>query len=358
MESIRELFRDNLMGGLVNVYHRMTDLTHQEDVPNVAKFAPNGDPFTRLCFYDFNSLYLYTQKLKFPSTPGILWEKRQSYFVKKVMARGCSLPAVQWLFYVQESCTDLIQGDGKRATLEHMYYRGEHELNGFTIDGYACVDGRHIFYEFLGDYFHPNCPHCGSGGEDPRWERKSEYLQSIGKLNVMRECIWKKMLKSGLKTFHIPDFPLIMRTFGRETKIIESIKHEKLFGFCVCDVSTPPDVYEKIKSINFPPIIRREIIDEDLLSPYMLSRCKERGYKLPQKTLIQCYNGEQLLLYTPTIRFYLDLGLKITNVTKFIQYRPATVFEDFVTKITSGRINAKKTKNDSLELAYKIIGNR
>ena len=72
MEIVRDLFRENLMGGLVNVYHRMTDLTGQEGVPRVTQYAPNGDPFTRLEFFDFNSLYLYTQKLDFPSTPGYI----------------------------------------------------------------------------------------------------------------------------------------------------------------------------------------------------------------------------------------------------------------------------------------------
>ena len=70
MESVRALFRENIMGGLVNIYHRMTDLTNQPGLPHAAQFAPNGDPFTRIAFFDFNSLYLYTQRLEFPTTPG------------------------------------------------------------------------------------------------------------------------------------------------------------------------------------------------------------------------------------------------------------------------------------------------
>lgn len=70
MDSLREMFRKNLNGGLVNVYHRMTDLMKSKDVPLSAKIAPNGDAFTKICFFDFNSLYLYCQLLEFPSTPG------------------------------------------------------------------------------------------------------------------------------------------------------------------------------------------------------------------------------------------------------------------------------------------------
>ena len=359
MDDIRELFRSNLMGGLVNVYHRMTDLTGQTDVPHASQFAPNGDPFTRISFYDFNSLYLYTQQLEFPSTPGILWSKHKGYFVKKIMAHGCSLGATQWLFYIQETCDDLIDDDGNRSTLQHMYYRGEKQFEGYKIDGYAFVKNQHIFYEYLGCYHHPGCPYCGKGGVDLRWEQKEKVLRSRGKLHVMRECIWKKELREkSLRHFHIPYFPLIMNVFGTQKELLNAMKNRNIFGFCVCDVHTPTEIYEKIRYLNFPPIIRRESIDEDLLSPYMLSRCRDRGYKLPQKTLIQCYNGTQMLLFTPLISFYMDLGLEISNVTKFIQYRPGVVFNSFVKKITNGRIEAKKAKNESLELAYKIIGNR
>jgi hypothetical protein len=72
MDHLRTLFRENLQGGLVNVYHRMTDLTNTTGIPKVASIAPSGDRFTRICFFDFNSLYLYCQLLEFPSTPGNL----------------------------------------------------------------------------------------------------------------------------------------------------------------------------------------------------------------------------------------------------------------------------------------------
>ena len=78
---------------------------------------------------------------------------------------------------------------------------------------------------------------------------------------------------------------------------------------------------------------------------------------MPRKTIIQCYNGKQLLLYSPLVRFYMKLGLKIHNVSKYIQYKPATVFSKFVKKITDGRIEANEGGNKDLELAYKVIGN-
>ena len=68
--NTRELFRNNLTGGLVNVFHRLVDLTGRPDMPHASQFAPNGAAFSSLLFFDFNSLYLFAQKLPFPSTPG------------------------------------------------------------------------------------------------------------------------------------------------------------------------------------------------------------------------------------------------------------------------------------------------
>ena len=124
-----------------------------------------------------------------------------------------------------------------------------------------------------------------------------------------------------------------------------------------CVFHDVPEVFEKIKSLNFPPVIQRGSIDESKISEYMLGRCRDRSKKLPQETLIQTYNASQLLIYSPTVQFYLDLGLKISKISKFIQYIPTKPLENFVQKITQGRIDAVKSGNESLGTSYKLVGN-
>ena len=172
----------------------------------------------------------------------------------------------------------------------------------------------------------------------------------------MRGCEWKKQVKK-LQSKQSPSFPDVYNNFSTESKILDGIKNDQLFGFIVADVTTPPDVLEKILPLNFPPIIHRAEIDETMVSDYMKTRCEARERKLPQETLVQTYHAKQLLIYTPTVQFYLQLGLQVTNVTKFIQYLPTKPLNAFVEKITKGRIDAVKSGNDSLGTAYKIIGN-
>ena len=274
------------------------------------------------------------------------------------MAPGMSFGQLQWLLYIEKTDKRLIQSDGSKAILHHYYFRKEFDFHGYEVDGYANVDGKHIFYEFLGCFWHKGCQNCLKyPGTDPEWAEKSDFLKRHGQLITMRECVWVEKLKVGLNC-STPYLPGVLKKWSNEKELLKGITAGEIFGFAVCDVVCPQEVFDEIKSINFPPVIQRGLIDEELLSPYMAERCKDRGYKLPQKTLIQTYNGTQLLLYTPVIQFYLELGLRIKNITKFIQYKPTRPLEPFVKKIVEGRIQAAENNNAPLELAYKIIGNR
>ena len=166
-EDVRTLFRQNILGGLVNVFSRFTDINPYDwTIPHAATHAPNGDPFTQIIFLDFNAMYLWSQKQPMPTTPGIHWELKRrngnSYFRKKIMSYGNSLGAVQWLYFIQDTSDLLVDKNGVRVQLQHQYYRGEKNYNGFLVDGYACVDGAHVFFEYLGCWYH-KCPTCSPG---------------------------------------------------------------------------------------------------------------------------------------------------------------------------------------------------
>ena len=149
-----------------------------------------------------------------------------------------------------------------------------------------------------------------------------------------------------------------MQTFGTSNQILNGVKDGSLFGYLVCDVHTPAEVFDKISWINFPPVIQRMEVTSAHLSSYMKERVTKENIKLPRSTVVQTYNGKQLLLFSPIVKFYLKLGLVITNITKFVQYEPHVVLEDFVTQITDGRISAIESGNSALGSSYKNTGNR
>ena len=98
------MFRQQIVGGITNVYHRYIDIS--STALNVdyldAQFNDNLDLYTCLTFLDFNALYLYCLDQQMPTSPGIKWERTNNYFGRICMKEGTSLKAMQWLTYIQD----------------------------------------------------------------------------------------------------------------------------------------------------------------------------------------------------------------------------------------------------------------
>ena len=145
-DEIRRLFRANLIGGLSSVYCRHLDLSDEGNSPFNARHTPDGSPLTHAGFWDFNSMYLWAQRQLMPLGPGLLWEKNGRYFNKTPMTSGVSFGQIQWLFYLQATTYKGVQ-------LEHAFYHGELEFDGWKPDGYVFIEGVHHFFEYLGNVY-------------------------------------------------------------------------------------------------------------------------------------------------------------------------------------------------------------
>ena len=60
---------------------------------------------------------------------------------------------------------------------------------------------------------------------------------------------------------------------------------------------------------------------------------------------------------TPLVKFYLDLGLKITNVTEFIQYSPGKGLLPFAKRVVQLRSEATDEGDHAKQLTAKLFGN-
>ena len=94
---------------------------------------------------------------------------------------------------------------------------------------------------FSGCFHHPGC--CISNDQIPewkekaaRWERKKKFLEERGQLVTMRECHWKHQLPS---VRHVETVMGRILNEDCEQSLIRAIEDNKVWGFAVCDVSTP-----------------------------------------------------------------------------------------------------------------------
>ena len=65
-----------------------------------------------------------------------------------------------------------------------------------------------------------------------------KYMKDNGEVHIMRECEWNA------KSFHhVPtQMPLINIKRQTEKQLLEAVKNGEIFGFVVCDVSTPAHI--------------------------------------------------------------------------------------------------------------------
>ena len=101
---LNKKFRENIYGGLVNVYCRDVTTTDDNKLPWSARYTPNNSKISCILALDFTSMYLHVQRAQIPTSPGIFWEKtKNGSFIKRNMAPGHSFQAQQWLAWMQET---------------------------------------------------------------------------------------------------------------------------------------------------------------------------------------------------------------------------------------------------------------
>ena len=139
---------------------------------------------------------------------------------------------------------------------------------------------------------------------------------------------------------------------------MKAINDDEVFGFIRCDVTSPESMIQKhLKNgFLFPPVISKQVIGDDMLSSFM----KELHDKTPKKSdlsPIQTYHGTDLFLFTPLVKLYMEMGLKITNVTEVVQYFPGKCFLPFANRVVQLRSEATRDGDDAKQLTAKLFGN-
>ena len=187
------------------------------------------------------------------------------------------------------------------------------------------------------------------------WAGKTAFLKKRGDLTVMWDCQWRRQRRNlkGLQT----QIGRILENDNEET-LLEAIQKDEIYGFISCDITTPKYLIEKFtrSEFNFPPIIQKKTLNEEHLSPFMKQRYRQEG-KSPSETVIQTYNGQGILLMTNYAKLLLDRGIKITNVTRVVQYQPGNALSPFVATVKRMRIEATLEGDDLKATTAKLVGN-
>ena len=161
------------------------------------------------------------------------------------------------------------------------------------------------------------------------------------------ECEWWRLYKTTntVKKHIRKRFPY-RRSFAAE-QLLEEIKEGKLFGHVQCDI----EVHEKLRSkfVNFSPIFKDTLVSSSDIEELMKKRAEEeRLLSQPQKMLISSFTLQNGTLFTPLLLFYLQLGLVVTKIHRFVEYTAKNCFNSFVQAAVDARRKGGKNPNSSV----------
>ena len=280
--------------------------------------------------------------------------------------RKTSLAAIEWLEYENRHFAKKASCGFEYNQIQHAFNgRGEKKIGNYHLDGYVEWETEangHVWigYEFFGCRFH-QCPHnCGvtsmqSNEEYEKEQKRLDFLRrNLTRLVVIYECEWNELKKTIREEERKTKTKILVSRVSRflsqrtvsENQILTAVANGSFYGLLCVDISTPADVIEKYENLNFPLIFNDLKVTEEMLSAENLEMARARGIKFPYQAKTLTWNASGFIGTTPLLKFYLDLGMKLSNVRWAMQFQAGAPFSGFVEMMVKERIKAKIDGND------------
>ena len=127
----------------------------------------------------------------------------------------------------------------------------------------------------------------------------------------------------------------------KDQQLLEGIKKGNLFGYVQCNLEVPKNL--RTNFANFPPIFKKSLVSKNFIGDLMKTYSEEEGIMAQtRKMLISSFTLQNGTLITLLLLFYLQLGLVITKIPRFIQYPPRKCFNSFVQAAVDARSKGDK----------------
>ena len=163
----------------------------------------------------------------------------------------------------------------------------------------------------------------------------------------MWECEWWRLYKtSNTVKQYIRKHFLYRRSVAAE-QLSEEVKERKFFGYKQCDI----EVHENLRSkfVNFPPIFKNTLVSRSDIGNLKKNYAEdEKLLSQPQKMLISSFTLQKRTLITPLLLFYLQMGLVVTKIHRFVEYTAKKCFNSFVQSAVDARRQGDENPNSSV----------
>ena len=128
-------------------------------------------------------------------------------------------------------------------------------------------------------------------------------------------------------------------------KLIQKVLNDKIFVFFQVDIEVPGQLHKHFS--EFSPLFILSEVPEDQIPQHMHAYKINTGRKKVKnnKKLLGVMKAEKILLYSPLLKWYLNHGLQVTKIHKYISYTSGRPFKWFPEEVSSARRAADQDKN-------------
>ena len=132
---------------------------------------------------------------------------------------------------------------------------------------------------------------------------------------------------------------------GEKNEIIQNVLNDKLFGFFEVGIEVPEQKRKRFS--EFCPLFVISEVPEDQIPQHMKDYKINTGRKMIKnnKKLLGVMKTEKILLYSPLLKWYLNHGLQVTKIHRYISYTSGRPFKWFPEEVSSARRAADQDKN-------------
>ena len=128
-------------------------------------------------------------------------------------------------------------------------------------------------------------------------------------------------------------------------ELIQNVLNDKLFGFFQVDIEVPEQLRKHFS--EFSPLFILSEVPEDQIPQHMKDYKINTGRKKIKnnKKLLGVMKADKILLYSPLLKWYLNHGLQVTKIHKYISYTSGRPFKWFPEEVSATRRAADQDKN-------------
>ena len=132
---------------------------------------------------------------------------------------------------------------------------------------------------------------------------------------------------------------------AKQDELIQNVLNDELFGFFEVDIEVPEQLRDKFS--EFSPLFILAEVPEDQIPQHMNDYQINTGRKKIKnnKKLLGVMKAEKILLYSPLLKWYLNHGLQVTKIHRYISYTSSRPFAWFPEEVSSARRDADNDKN-------------